>query len=105
MVCNARFVGKMRRIFRPVGDLVDILKRAENNMPDAGLNGGIRQLSAERGLDCLGRGDRRRHQKCAIRAFEGGDEVLLTAKFERDGYDFSAAFLQAQSFRRILFPG
>lgn len=41
MVCNARFVGKMRRIFRPVGDLVDILKRVENNMPDAGLNGGV----------------------------------------------------------------
>ncbi len=102
VICHAGFVGEVRRIFRPAGDLLDILERAEHNVPDAGLHGRIRQLPAERRLDCLRRGDRRRHHKRAIRALEGRNEILLMAEFEGHGDDLSAEFFQTQSFRRIL---
>ncbi len=97
VVCYTRFVGKMRSILGPAGDLVDTLKGAKNNMPDASLNCGIRQLPAKRSLNCRRRSDGRRHQECAIRAFERSNEVLLKAEFERDPYDFSAELLQASS--------
>ena len=95
-----RLVREVRREVPPVRDLVHVLKRAEHDVRDSRLHGGVRQTATELVLLRAVRRGGRSHQEGARRAGEGGAPLVVVPRRKRGCDD-----LGAHARKTLRLPG
>ena len=92
---DQRLVREVRGVLGARGPLLDVLERAEDDVPHPGLNRGIGELAPEDELVGRWRRDRRRHEEGPISRPERVHELALMPRLQGNRDDLSAHLREA----------